>query len=298
MNVQSQGIQWRSGAILPKRAAMRTTLTGARRPHVAALLIAGSLLLPCSVAQAGDASAWSGDLQSSLRLISGSPRDGNVRAGIELKLQPGWKTYWRYPGDSGVPPRFDFSGSDNVRAAQVLWPAPHAFPDGGGISIGYKDDIVFPVLVTPRDPNKPVTLRLKADYAVCEKLCVPAEGKAELTLAGTGALERELAAAEARVPKPVAATDAGVTAKRIAATPKSQVRLTVAGGADAVFVEGPTADWALPLPQPVAGAPTGSQAYEFALDGAPSGTDPKAPVKLTVTLVRKSGSLQTNVDLD
>jgi DsbC/DsbD-like thiol-disulfide interchange protein len=277
---------------------MKMTLTVARLPHVGALLIAGSLLLPCSFAQAGDASAWSGDLKSSLRLIAGSPRGGKARAGIELKLQPGWKTYWRYPGDSGVPPRFDFSSSDNVGAAQVLWPAPHAFPDGGGTSIGYKDDVVFPVLITPRDPGKPVTVRLKADYAVCEKLCVPAEGKAELTLGGAATFDRELSAAEARVPKPVDATDAGVTAKRIDATPKPRVRLTVAGGADAVFVEGPTADWALPLPQPVSGAPAGSQAYEFALDGAPSGADPKAPVKLTVTLVRKSGSLQTNVDLD
>jgi DsbC/DsbD-like thiol-disulfide interchange protein len=277
---------------------MRTTLTAVRRPLVGALLLAGSLLLSCSLAQAGSASAWSGDLKSSLRLIAGNPRDGKARAGIELKLQPGWKTYWRYPGDSGVPPRFDFSGSENVSTAQILWPAPHAFPDGGGTSIGYKEDVIFPVLVTPRDPAKPVTLRLKADYAVCEKLCVPAEGRGELTLAGPATLDRELSAAEARVPKPVAATDAGVTVKRIAATPKPRVRLTIAGGAEAVFVEGPTADWALPLPQPVSGAPAGSQAYEFALDGAPSGTDPKAPVKLTVTLVRQGGSLQTNVDLD
>ena len=55
-----------------------------------------------------------------------------LRAGIEIKLQPGWHTYWRYPGDSGVPPRFDFSGSDNVASVKVLYPAPHLFTDETG----------------------------------------------------------------------------------------------------------------------------------------------------------------------
>ena len=62
-----------------------------------------------------------------------------MRGGIEIKLQPGWKTYWRYPGDSGVPPRFDFSGSDNLGRAKVLYPAPHLFTDETGNSLGYKD---------------------------------------------------------------------------------------------------------------------------------------------------------------
>jgi DsbC/DsbD-like thiol-disulfide interchange protein len=79
-------------------------------------------------AYAADASPWVDDLSSSLRLIAGSNKadDGSLRAGIEIKLKPGWHTYWRYPGDSGVPPRFSFHGSDNVAAVKVLYPAPHA----------------------------------------------------------------------------------------------------------------------------------------------------------------------------
>ena len=98
-------------------------------------------------------------------------------------MQPGWKTYWRYPGDSGVPPRFDFSGSENLAAAKVLYPAPHLFTDESGNSLGYKDSVTFPLQVTPKQKGKPVTLRLKLDYAICEKLCVPAQGSAELALA-------------------------------------------------------------------------------------------------------------------
>ncbi len=72
-----------------------------------------------------------------------------LRAGIEIKLQPGWKTYWRYPGDSGVPPQFDFAGSENLASAEVLYPAPHSFKDEAGTSIGYKETVVFPVASRP-----------------------------------------------------------------------------------------------------------------------------------------------------
>ena len=85
-------------------------------------------------ARAADASPWAEDTRSAVRLIAGANKNGEapLRAGIEIKLQPGWKTYWRYPGDSGVPPRFDFSGSENLKAAKVLYPAPHLFTDEAG----------------------------------------------------------------------------------------------------------------------------------------------------------------------
>ena len=80
--------------------------------------------------------------------------------GIAIQLQPGWKTYWRNPGDSGVPPRFDFSKSDNVEAVTVLWPAPKKFDDGaGGTSLGYKKQVVLPLRIVAKNADKPVTLR-------------------------------------------------------------------------------------------------------------------------------------------
>ena len=85
---------------------------------------------------AADVSPWDNDIRSAARLVAANARDESgarvLRAGVEIKLEPGWKTYWRYPGDSGVPPVFDFSASDNVKEATVLFPAPMRFPDGAG----------------------------------------------------------------------------------------------------------------------------------------------------------------------
>ena len=213
-----------------------------------------------------------------------------MHAGIEIKLKPGWHTYWRYPGDSGVPPRFTFPGSDNVAAVKVLYPAPKAIIDETGTTIGYTDDVVFPLRVMPRQKGKPVTLRLHVDYAVCEKMCVPVEAKTELTLpAGSAETEAAIAAAEARVPKPVSAADVGLKARRIndkTIKPLVFVDLLAPTGEKVqVFVEGPSPEWALPIPKPAPGAPPGHQYFGFELDGIPPGVDPKGPYELTFTIV-------------
>jgi DsbC/DsbD-like thiol-disulfide interchange protein len=104
-------------------------------------------------------------------------RHGTAR-GVAIQLQPGWKTYWRTPGDSGVPPRFDFSKSDNIEAVTVLWPAPKKFDDGaGGTALGYKQQVVLPLRIVAKNTDKPVTLRASISYAVCDKLCIPSKPK-------------------------------------------------------------------------------------------------------------------------
>jgi DsbC/DsbD-like thiol-disulfide interchange protein len=261
----------------------------ANRESVVLLLAVAIALLAPFVAHAADASAWSEDTRSTARLIAATPRAGELRAGVEIKLQPGWKTYWRYPGDSGVPPRFDFTGSENLRAARVQWPAPHAFSDETGTSIGYKDGVIFPLRITARDPSKPVTLKLKLEYAVCDKLCIPAEGHAALTLGDTtGAQDAALAKAEAQVPVPVSAHDAGLVARRVTATLKPLVMLDIASPkseAYQVFVEGPNVEWALPIPKGALGAPPGHRHFELELDGIPPGVDPMGAFELTFTVV-------------
>jgi DsbC/DsbD-like thiol-disulfide interchange protein len=266
------------------------------------MLAITAALLPALAAHAADASPWAEDAKSAIRLIAGTLRNGELRAGVEIKMQPGWKTYWRYPGDSGVPPRFDFAGSDNLRAARVQWPAPHAFSDETGTSIGYKGNVIFPLRVTARDPAKPVTLKLKLDYAVCEKLCVPAEGRAALTLdTSASAFEPQLAAAEAQVPKPVSAHEAGLIARRITKTVKPLVMLDIAapkGESYQVFVEGPNAEWALPIPKGALGAPAGRRHFELELDGIPPGVDPMGPFELTFTVVGGERPFEVTTHLD
>src|SRR3954463_4604344 len=130
--------------------------------------------------RADDSSPWQRDTHSAVRLLAGSRSGGVLLGGIAFQMAPGWKTYWRNPGDSGVPPRFDFSKSDNVEAVTVLWPAPMKFDDGaGGQSFGYKQQVVLPRRIVAKDAGKPVTLRADINYAVCDKLCIPVDAKAE-----------------------------------------------------------------------------------------------------------------------
>jgi len=274
----------------------------------AAVALACSLVIAAAIfysAGAGESSAWDGGPHAKVRLVAGTADKagtGMMHAGIEIQLGPGWKTYWRYPGDSGVPPRFRFDRSDNVETVAVLWPAPYGFSDDGGRSIGYKDGVVLPLLVMPREPGKPVVLRLDLDYAVCERLCVPAEAKAELALMG-GVENAALAASEARVPKPVALGEGGALAIKAIhreAGPRPRIVVDVAAPVAAVvelFAEGPAADWALPVPEPIAGAPSGLRRFAFELDGVPPGASAQgAVIKLTAVTPEAAIEVQTRLD--
>jgi DsbC/DsbD-like thiol-disulfide interchange protein len=241
-----------------------------------------------------DASPWDGDQRASMRLIAGAQRDGGAktvhRAGVEIKLAPGWKTYWRYPGDSGVPPRFDFSRSTNVKSVAVRYPAPHRFTDDSGTSIGYKTSVLFPVEVVPIDDTKPVLLSLKLEYAVCEKLCVPAEGNAALTLTGKpgGGFDGQLIEADAHVPYAAPIGDQRKLAVRAVKQEGKNILVDVArpdGEPIDLFAEGPGEGWALPIPTAVPGAPAGQQRFSFELDGLPPGaTTDGAVLKLTAVM--------------
>jgi len=238
---------------------------------------------PTFAAGAADASSWDGDARSAMRLVAGSSAGvgGMLRGGVEIRLAAGWKTYWRYPGDSGVPPAFNFSKSENVKSVSVLWPAPHRFTDDGGASIGYKGDVMFPLHVVAKNPNRPATLRLTLDYAICEKLCVPAKGEATLELSSRPSPhDSRLAAAELEAPRQARVGETasfGIAAVRLEpGQPHPRVVVEIAAPATApldLFVEGPTADWALPLPEPIPGAPPGRRWFAFDLDGAPPGVD-------------------------
>src|SRR3954453_8764835 len=220
-----------------------------RRAALAALFI---LALPAEV-RAEDASAWQKDSHSQLRLLAGSRSGTVLLGGIAVQLQQGWHTYWRNPGDSGVPPRFDFSKSENVEAVTVLWPAPMKFDDGaGGTSLGYKNQIVLPLRIVTKNADKPVTLRADINYAVCEKLCIPVEARAELAFTSVASTEDSgLFAALDSVPKPATIGDPNpLTIRDVKREGKLGVVVDVAApvaGEVNLFVEGPTPDWSLPV---------------------------------------------------
>src|SRR5215468_10093611 len=243
-------------ALVPLRAALGL-----------ATVIAVATLPP--FARAEDASPWQRDGHSAVRLLAGSRSGAVLLGGVGFLLQPGWKTYWRTPGDSGVPPRFDFSKSDNVEAVTVLWPAPHRFDDGaGGVSLGYHDQVVLPLRIVARNADKPVTLRAAINYAVCEKICIPVDANVELAFNNVASTEDgALSSALDTVPKPANVGDPNpLTIRDVKRSGKSTVLVDVAApqGKDvSLFVEGPTPDWALPVPKLEPNAPPGVKRFSF-----------------------------------
>ena len=173
-------------------------------------LVAAIILLPLLMAAAswnparaqGTSAGWQGTEDASARLFTGQTQldaMGRIWLGVEIKLAPGWKTYWRYPGESGAPPRFDWQGSQNLDRVEVRWPAPHRFSSFGFDSFGYDDGVVLPVLLRAAAPGQPLRARLNLDYMVCKNICVPMQAKFDLDLpAGSAATKSAAPVVNAR----------------------------------------------------------------------------------------------------
>jgi len=288
-------------AMVPPSHERAPTLRSARSAALFALATLTSI--SSMEAKAQDASPWQKGTHAAVRLLAGSRSGPVLLGGVAVQLDPGWKTYWRTSGDSGVPPRFDFSKSDNVEAVTVLWPAPTKFDDGaGGFSLGYHDQVVLPLRIVPKTNDKPVTLRANINYAVCEKICIPVEASTELTFASVASTEDSvLFAALDTVPKPASVGDPNpLTIRDVKRESKSTVLIDVLSP-DArtvnLFVEGPTPDWALPVPKLVEHGPPGIKRFSFELDGVPPGVNPEGAA-LKLTLVGGDRSYEFNINLD
>ncbi|MFT6558141.1 protein-disulfide reductase DsbD domain-containing protein [Sneathiella sp.] len=108
--------------------------------------------------------------------------DAVIMMGLHIALNKGWKTYWRSPGDAGIPPQFNWSGSQNIEKVEVLWPKPIEFSSAGLSSWGYKDEVVFPLRVTLKQPGHAVRANLDVFYGVCEMVCIPVKQEVALSL--------------------------------------------------------------------------------------------------------------------
>ena len=213
----------------------------------AAALVVGGL----AVAAHAAASPWVGDAHAAARLVSASQATGSaarLSAGIEIRLAPGWHTYWRSPGEAGIAPRLDWRGSQNLARAVLAWPAPRYFSAQGIETIGYDKEVVLPVTATLARPGRKLVLHAAFDYAACAEICVPYH--AELTLAlpaGPARPARQaplIARFAARVPQGPQA--AGIVLERAVLDGSRghlglRVRLATTGApftAPALFVEG------------------------------------------------------------
>jgi DsbC/DsbD-like thiol-disulfide interchange protein len=250
-----------------------------RMPPFVSAIVACLAALASSAAFADEyASDWARSSKAEARLIAGAPRE----AGVEVRLAPGAITYWRNPGDAGVPPRFDFAGSRNLASAEPAYPAPNRIAESDGSeAFGYQDEVVFPIAVAATDASQPVELALQFNYAVCEKLCIPARATLKLTLPAAGASPYAASLAAARAETPHASelaalggelTALGADAWRLCA-PAEQ------GPQRDLFIEAPGGWWLTSHAEPAA---DGRACFTLALRDKPS--DAALPVEVGATL--------------
>ena len=226
-----------------------------------------------TLVQAGEArasaSAWVETEQTRLRLVSATSGVGferTLRLGLEFRLKPGWKVYWRSPGDAGYPPSLDWSGSENLAGAVMLWPAPARFSVLGFNTLGYEDEVVFPLDVTLAEAGRPLRLRATVDYLTCSDICVPYQASLALDLpdggAQTTAFTHLIGRYAARVPG--AGTGRGLVIERVETRGDGERRvLRVVARSDApfvapdVYVEGPNLiEFGVPKAETLAGGRT------------------------------------------
>ncbi len=167
---------------------------------------------------------------------------GRHMAAMELHLAPEWKTYWRSPGEAGIPPQFDWAGSNNVASVRFHWPSPDVFRTNGMQSIGYHNSLVLPIEVVAVDPSRPVHLQARVDLGVCKDVCLPASLDLSADLTAPGSADPVIKAALKA--QPISARAAGVGRVTCALEPirdglrlTAEVDLPSQGRAEVVAVE-------------------------------------------------------------
>lgn len=180
-----------------------------------------------------------------MRLIARAPVDGNYDAAAEIKLMGQAITYWREPGEAGVPPIFSFAGSDNIARADVLYPVPNRLDEAGLEAFAYRGRVVFPIHVVASDKTKPARLVMTLNYAICDRICIPAKANIALLLPQSGESPYRAAIEEAlaRVPVPLAASDVAskvaIDAESGQAKPQWTVKWHGSAAAVDLFAEAP-----------------------------------------------------------
>ena len=201
-----------------------------------------------ALAASGD---WSRNDHVEMRLISAVEAVGDretLPLGLQFRMKPGWKLYWRTPGDAGFPPRPIWQGSENIADVTVKWPAPKRFSIFGLETLGYVDEVILPLTAKLERRGEAVTLKASVDYLTCNDICIPYTAAVELPLdAGTAApssLAYDLDRYRARVPGDGARHGLGINGVQLAAVGKDVTVNLVATAlepflAPDIYVEGP-----------------------------------------------------------
>ena len=199
-----------------------TLLFTLRLSRLHGLAAALALLVPSALPlQAQTRAALLGNQQQGLVGAELRPgwitENGTRMAALHLRLADGWKTYWRIPGEAGIVPRIDFSGSQNLAEARLHWPRPVVFHQAGLRSIGYQGELVLPIELTPRHAGRPIALQAEINIGICDEVCVPVDLNLSAALRGAGSEDRLIARSLASTARP--AGPAGLRDARCSAEP-------------------------------------------------------------------------------
>lgn len=196
-------------AALP--AALRGPAFGSNAHAMRQLNVFAAAML-AAVAPGGGAQASSSDWfemeGARIRLVTaGRPdADGQLKGFLDIQLKPGWKTYWRDPGDAGVPPSIDVSADPGVAKAEFAFPAPQRHDDGDFQWAGYDYPLALPVTFTVKQGAAPTRIDADVFLGICEAICVPVQTRLELTPGVDSAADKAaVAAAFAAIPMPATA---------------------------------------------------------------------------------------------
>ena len=171
-------------------------------------MIKTALLALCALFATPALAQSQADVLDAALLPGWQTAEGHQMAALHLTLAPHWKTYWRAPGEAGIPPRFDWAGSKNLARVTLHWPSPDVIMVNGMQSIVYLNQLVLPLEITPIDPGQPVDLRLQMELGICKDICMPATLTLQTTLAGPGVKSALITTALAA--GPVSAQQAGL----------------------------------------------------------------------------------------
>ena len=192
--------------------------------------------------------AWVGDpAYGEVRLVSAVSAMGNLQElplGLEFRLAPGWKIYWRTPGEAGLPPTLDLQMANGAPLqSQIKWPVPKRFNAFGFDNFGYADAVILPVAVRGYDRGAALQIRGQIEALVCSDICVPLAGALRLDLADGPAEPSSMAMVIAQFAAKVPRIDA-LSPIKIATAWQSGSQLKIGFAATSqpvteIFVEGP-----------------------------------------------------------
>ncbi|MEP0943628.1 MAG: protein-disulfide reductase DsbD domain-containing protein [Rhizobiaceae bacterium] len=232
-----------------------------------------------------------------IRLISLPAPDGKtINAGLQINLERGWKTYWRSPGASGLPPQLDFTGSNNIAATAVDYPVPMTFGENENLTAGYDKSVTLPITISPLFAGRPVSVKLSGVVGICAEVCIPVQFALSLQENGQGISSREIASelllARANLVGPQH-SDFMVKAARVnGKTLDIEAVVPVGTSQTTALVEGP-ASWYLTPARAISIDGTVAQ-YKVSLMDIPSDAKPEE-TELRITLVSKGAGVETKL---